>query len=188
FFSATVQRIGVYPLLFYRLLSQFFARESVRAVLIFVVVLHICFAPFIWGSKTFLESAKEVPSILPQGAWGGPDSERFASKVLDPGAPGWQSEPLLALLHHDYFEEGTFPLWNPYQGYGIPLAANMLSQPFFPLTAALSAVINPVSYNWLILLRLFISGLCTYFYLRLFIGFFGSLAGGIAAMLSGYFM
>jgi hypothetical protein len=162
--------------------------ESPRAVLLLFLILAACFAPCIWGNKTLLESAGDVPSIVPGGAWAGKPIELRYSKVLDPGAPGWQSEPLTALVGREYFEEKTLPLWNPYQGYGKPLAANMVSQPFFPLTALLSGMVGPTTYNWFILARLLIAGVCTYFYLRYFVSYLAAVTGGIAAMLAGYYI
>ncbi len=169
-------------------IHRLLANESFRAGLILVFVLHLCFGPCIWGTKTLLESARDVPSIMPQGAWAGKRLVLSSPKVLDAGAPGWQSEPLLGLLHYQYLHEKTIPLWNPYQGYGRPLAADMLSQPFFPLTAGLSLILSPKTYSWYVLLRLFIAGLCAYLYLRLFVSNVAALAGGITSMLAGYYV
>ncbi|MBV9767230.1 MAG: YfhO family protein [Acidobacteriaceae bacterium] len=109
-------------------------------------------------------------------------------KALDTGAPAWVSEPLFKLIRTDYLEERTLPLWNPYQAYGVPLAGDMQSQSFYPLTIALSSCISPRTYNWFILLRLFIAGICAYFYLRIFVSFVAALAGGVTSMLAGYYV
>ncbi len=163
--------------------------DSVRAALVLVFILHLCFFPCIWGKKTLLESAREAPSILWQGAWAGSlQPQSTFNKVADPGAPAWQNEPWFALIQHQYFGEKVLPLWNPYQGYGAPLAANMQSQPFFPLTLALSLHPSPRTYNWYILCRLFIAGFFCYLFLRLFLSFYPALAGGISSMLAGYFI
>ncbi|MBV9406209.1 MAG: hypothetical protein JO211_12765, partial [Acidobacteriaceae bacterium] len=170
------------------MLLAFIRRDGIRATLVLLFVLNVCFAPCIWGRKTFLESARGVPSILPNGAWAGKPLLVRSPRVLDPGAPAWQSEPQLAVIQYEYLHEKTIPLWNPYQAYGRPLAANMLSAPFFPLTAAAALALGPVTYNWYILLRLLLAGICTYLYLRLFLSFLPALAGGIVALLSGYYV
>ena len=47
---------------------------------------------------------------------------------------------------------------------------------------------GPRTYNFFILARFLLTGICTYLYLRLFLPFVPSIAGGIACMLSGYFI
>jgi hypothetical protein len=64
----------------------------------------------------------------------------------------------------------------------------MQSQPFYPLTIAVSVHPTPQTYNWYILLRLLTAGICLYFYLRLFLSFLPSIGGSIAYMLAGYFV
>ena len=163
--------------------------KTYSAALVLLIVLNIAFFQCIWGHRTLLESARDAPSILFRGAYTGqllPESK--FNKVLDPGAPAWLSEPWLAFIQRQYFKEKTLPLWNPYQGFGAPFAANMQSQPFFPLTLALTLHLTPRTYNWYLLSRLFIAGFCSYLYLRLFLSFYPALAGGIASMLAGYFV
>ncbi len=171
-----------------RVASNVWRQESCRAALVLAFLLHACFFQCLWGGRTLLESAQDAPSILFRGAWAGKPVKEPFLKVLDPGAPAWQTEPWFALIRKQYLEEKTLPLWNPYQGFGQPLAANMQSQPFYPLTFALAAHLTPKLYNWYILLRLFIAGFCAYLYLRLFLSFYPALAGGITSMLAGYYV
>jgi hypothetical protein len=165
-------------------------KESIQAALVLIALLHICFFPCLWGKKTLLESARAAPSIVQRGAWAGnPELSTIRSnKVSDPGAPAWQNEPWLALIHHQYLDEKALPLWNPYQAYGVPLAANMQSQPFYPLTVALALHPTPRTYNWYVLSRLFIAGFFMFLYLRLLVSFYPALAGGIACMFGGYYI
>ncbi|HEY3936165.1 MAG TPA: YfhO family protein [Bryobacteraceae bacterium] len=169
-------------------IKKLLAQESCRAALIFAAILHLCFFPCLWGNRTLLASVRDAPSILPNGAWAGkPDANRFP-KTLDEGGPAFITEPLFALARSEYLQEKSFPLWNPYQGYGVPLAANMQSQPFYPLSIALSFCLTPRTYNWYILLRLFAAGMCMFLYLRLFVSFIPALAGGVASLLAGYYV
>ena len=161
--------------------------ETARAAIVLIVVLQICFFPFFWAGKTLLSSAEDAPSIVHDGAAVGSPTDLPLPRLADPGAAAWQTEPWFALSRDEY-RASVPPLWNPYQGYGTPLAANMQSQPFYPLTVALLFHLTPRFYTYYILLRLFIAGIFTYLYLRLFLSFTASIAGGIFSMLTGYFI
>jgi len=164
-------------------------RQTLCAALLLVLALHLCFFPFIWGNKTLLTASRgPIPSIMPNGAWYGGSQGPAFSRGNDMGASGWLLEPDAALIHHQYFREKHLPLWNPYQSYGAPLAANMQSQPFSPLFVLFCLDPGPRTYNFFILARFLLTGICTYLYLRLFLPFVPSIAGGIACMLSGYFI
>lgn len=168
-------------------LRRLVASGGCWASIILLVVLQVCFWPCFWGGKTLLASADEAPSILPGGAAVGNPSDSPFPKVADPGAAAWQNEPWFAFIR-DQYRGGKAPLWNPYQAYGEPMAANMQSQPFYPLTFLLSLRLTPRTYNFFILARLFVAGICAYFYLRLFLSFTAAIAGGIASMLTGYYI
>jgi hypothetical protein len=163
-------------------------REIVWAAAILIALLHLCFFSCIWGDKTLLESARDQPSIMPQGAWAGSPRPMAFPKMLDTGAPAWVPEPFLALIGSDYTKELSLPLWNPYQGYGGPLAADMQSQPFYPLSIALSLHPTPRTYSWFILFRLFLAGICAYSFIRLFVSFVPALAAGVTSMFAGYYI
>ena len=163
--------------------------ETLFATLMLVLALHLCFFPFIWGNKTLLAASRgDIPSIMPNGAWYGQNQGPAIYRGNDPAASAWVLEPWAALVHHQYFSEKGIPLWNPYQSYGTPLAANMQSQPFYPLFMLFALHPGPRTYNAFILCRFLIAGLCAYLYLRLFLPFAPSIAGGIACMLSGYYI
>lgn len=163
--------------------------QTLSASLILILVLHVCFFPFIWADKTLLAASCCItPSIMPTGAWYGNQQGPHIARGNDMGAAGWLLEPDAALVHHQYFREKHLPLWNPYQSYGAPLAANMQSQPFSPLFFLLALDPGPRTFNLFVLARFLFAGLCTYLYLRLFLPFVPSVAGGIACMLSGYYL
>lgn len=164
------------------------AQEGYRAVLILIFVLNVLFFPFVWGHKSMLDSAQLCSSIMPNGAWSGQRVQLARAKTLDGAAAAWFFEPSLAVTGNEYLKDKTLPLWNPYQAYGTPLAANMQSQPFYPLTILLSLHVTPFTYNLYVLARLLIAGLFAYAYLRLYVSFIPSITGAIAAMLSGYYI
>jgi hypothetical protein len=169
-------------------LTRILRRDSFCAVVILVLVLQICFFPFIWGDSTLLESSRNVESILPDGAWTGGSVPPQGWRGPDAGAPAWESEPYISFTRDQYLAEHRPPLWNPSQGFGAPFAANMQSQVFNPLLVVLSLHLTPATYNLFLLLRLLVGGLCAYFFLRLFLPFTPALAGGITCMLSGYYI
>src|SRR6476660_4950514 len=94
--------------------------EGFRAIAILIGVLHVAFFPSIWGDRTLLASSKDVPSIMPAGAWAGPPSAFIISRSVDNAAGGVFGEPNLPLLRYQYTHERVAPLWDPYQGYGVP--------------------------------------------------------------------
>src|ERR1035438_3070518 len=108
-------------------------RQTLSAALLLILALHLCFFPFIWGNQTLLGASRDVPSVMPNGAYGNGSRGLALSRGNDMGASGWLLEPDAALVHHQYFRERRLPLWNPYLSYSAPLAANMQSQPFNPL-------------------------------------------------------
>jgi hypothetical protein len=161
-------------------------RQTLSAVLLLMLVLHLCFLPFIWGDKTLLAGSRGVPSVMPGGAFYGGSQGPYFYRGNDMGASAWMMEPDAPLVRHQYLSERNPPLWNPYQAYGAPLAANMQSQPFNPLYILFALHPGPRTYNLFILCRFLIAGLCAYLYLRLFLPFAPALAGGLVCMLSGY--
>ncbi len=164
------------------------SHPTAAAALTLIAVLHLCFFPFIWGGRTLLSASRGVPSILPNGAFYGGSQGPAIARGNDKVVPAWLPEPDAALLHHQYLREKRLPLWNPYQSYGAPLAADMQSQSFYPLFLLFALHPGPRTCNFFILARFLLAGLFAYLYLRLFLPFVPSIAGGIACMLSGCYV
>ena len=158
-----------------------------RGLLVLAAVLVVLFSPYLVGQKTLLSSSRDVSSILPGGAFG--DSPGPAVlKAPDAGAAGWATEPFIGIEHRELETAPQWPLWNPYEAFGTPLAANMQSQPFYPLTIVLSLAPNAWTYDVWVLARLLIAGFGTFAFMRLFTGRLPSLLSGVAMMLTGYFI
>jgi hypothetical protein len=158
----------------------------VAAAMLFVVV-TAAFGPFAYGDRSLMSSAAEAPSIYLAG--GRPDgSVRGYNKLIDPGAAAWQTEPEFWLEHNEIVDDRVAPLWNPYSAFGTPLAANMISQPYFPLTWLVIAHPTARAYNWFIILRFYFGALFMFLFLRNFVGFAGALAGAIGFAFTGYFV
>jgi len=167
------------------------AHQVLSAAMALGLLLNLCFFPFIWGNRTLLASARStpyVPSVMPNGAFYGPLQGPSIRRANDDGAAAWVLEADAPLVRHQYLAENNAPLWNPYQSYGTPLAANMQSQPFNPLYMLFALHPTPPTFNIFVLFRLFFAGFCAYLYLRLFLTFAPALAGGLVCMLSGYYL
>jgi len=79
-----------------------------------------------------------------------------------------------------------FPQWNPYIFAGMPYIAAMHGDIFYPTFLLRFALETDVAMTWSFIVHLFLAGLFTYGFLRAWgIGFFGSMIGGTAYMLSG---
>ncbi len=79
-----------------------------------------------------------------------------------------------------------FPLWNPYLFGGMPYIAAMHGDIFYPTFLLRMALPTDVAMTWGFIIHLFLAGIFTFGFLRA-IGhsFPGSLAGGLAYMMSG---
>ena len=123
---------------------------------------------------------------MPYGAYEQNKQFKQNRRSNDDGAPAWFSEPSYALLNDDYCKLAIPPLWNPYNGFGAPLLANMQTQPFNPLILIACLSPSPKNDDLFVLARLLLAGILTNFFLRRFIGVYGSIFGATAFMLTGY--
>jgi len=83
-------------------------------------------------------------------------------------------------------EGGGFPLWNPYLFGGMPYIAAMHGDIFYPTFLLRMILPTDVAMTWGFIIHVFLAGLFTFVFLRsLGLGFFGSLIGGLAYMMSG---
>lgn len=160
-------------------------REVAGAAAILFVFVNLVFAPFLWGDRTMMSSADEAASIYAAGAAPAAPGPIAAARTLDPGAAAWQTEPEFA-LEHQMLARGELPLWNPYVGFGQPFAANMIAQPYYPLTAIVDLNASPRAYNWYVALRFWLAGFFAFLFLRYFVRTVAALAGGSAFAFTGY--
>jgi len=83
-------------------------------------------------------------------------------------------------------EGSGFPLWNPYLFGGLPYVAAMHGDIFYPTFLLRMILPTDVAMTWGFIIHVFLAGLFTCIFLRsLGLGFFGSLVGGLAYMMSG---
>ena len=167
-------------------------RTSIRggglsAGLILVLILNVFFFSAIWGGKTLLQSAT-APSVMPSGAYRLVVAPYRLGSTPDPGAPAWTLEPWIKIIARQYLEEGNAPWWNPYSAYGTPFAAAMQPQPFYALTILFALHPTAWTYNLFVIGRLFLAGVLTFYFARLFLSYFPALFAAISFMLNGYFI
>ena len=107
----------------------------------------------------------------------------FKSWTIDPGADGNQFWPVIKLISTLY-SEGTLPLWNPYLGAGVPLAADQAVGVYSPL---MPLYLLP---SWLwdvpLLVSIWLAGLFTFLLLGCWkLNYTSRLIGSLLFMFSG---
>jgi hypothetical protein len=81
---------------------------------------------------------------------------------------------------------GHFPLWDPYLFGGLPFVAAMHGDIFYPTFLLRMIMPTDVAMTWGFIIHVWLAGFFTYLFLRASgFGFFGSLFGGVAYMMSG---
>ena len=79
-----------------------------------------------------------------------------------------------------------FPQWNPYLFGGMPYIAAMHGDIFYPTFLLRMVMPTDQAMTWTFIIHLFLAGLFTFGFLRAWgVGFYGSLVGGLAYMMSG---
>src|SRR6266850_7345996 len=122
--------------------------KAALASLCLLVLLLIAFAPAVFGGKTLLLASWDTASIMSSGAYDqGVRPPLRLARTPDPGAPAWQTEAWFSIIADQFWSEFNWPLWNPYNAYGTPLAASGQPQPFFPLATLLSLHLTAWTYN-----------------------------------------
>ena len=172
--------------------SRFVRRRllGIGVVAGYSLLVAVYFYPVVFSGQSLLTSPA-TPGTLPAGPYG---SESVREKmpeswwVIDGGSSAWAAEPWTALVGRMY-RDGEIPLWNPYSGFGMPLAGNMQSGAFFPLRLPLFLLPTPTVWNAYLLFRFVLMGVFTYRFLRLWtVSRLNAFAGSLAFMFSGYFV
>ncbi len=164
--------------------------EIISITLLLSVILSAVFYQVVWGDRTLMFSARSMASVMPYGAYNPslPVKIELPIRSPDPAAPAWQTDAWVAFMHNQVFKQHVFPLWNPFNGWGMPFLANMQSQPFFPLVWIPSIFPSPIAVDLFDLSRMLFAGIFAYMFLRLFFVRTASVLGAIAFMLTGYIM
>ncbi|MDX6376982.1 MAG: hypothetical protein QOE98_1285, partial [Gaiellaceae bacterium] len=128
-----------------------------RSALLYALVIVVAFPTVAAMRRTFAPNGAVAGQMSQPSALAYPHRARPPS-TIDAGAFSWFFEPMTATAHRS-FGDGTLPLWNPYAGLGMPLAANAQSAVASPLT--LPVLLSPDQRTWnaVILLRLLVGAL-----------------------------
>ncbi len=165
-----------------------YRRDAAILAAILACLLAVTFAPFVFGDRSHMSSSRDVPSIYVTGAVAPGAAEPLPElRALDAGAPGWTTEPWLA-VERQILRDRRVPWWDPFDGYGQPFAASMQPQPFYPPTTLLALHPSPRTYAIWILFRIFLAGWFAALFLRLFAGRGAAAVAGAATMFNGYFL
>ena len=160
---------------------------DLAGLLVSCLVVVVAFSPVIFGGRT-LSTATKAPGTNGYAPFPGQPEPDYSSELrVDPWAQPLQFEPWAEVVHRAY-AKGELPLWNPYQGAGAPLAANMQSAAFDPLLAAV--YLNPSPLTWdLSILGAFIFGAAAAYLLGRVLGLhvIPAVVASAAFSLSGWF-
>jgi len=171
-------------------LTHLLESDCIAGAILLAILLSVFFAPIIFSDSTLLTAAF-VPQTMPGGPYAYPGDAVRHIPVMDPGATGWATEPWDKLISRMY-QSGQLPLWNPHQAAGTPLAANMQSAPFYPVTAVANLVPDhywPYVRDLGLLFQLFLAGLFTLLFARsIGAGPIGAVGAASAYMFTGYLM
>ena len=102
------------------------------------------------------------------------------------GDPVWQMHPWLE-WNRERLRQGDLPLWNPYNGSGVPHLANNVSAVLSPFSVPFYALPFRVALFVAAGFKLFVLGLFTYLYLRrIRLSHLAGTVGAVAFMFSAY--
>ncbi|HLF43268.1 MAG TPA: hypothetical protein VJA46_07055, partial [Acidimicrobiia bacterium] len=161
-------------------------RWDVVCVLVVCVVVLVAFWEVSFGGKTFSTAGNTVGVQGSEPFPGMPT--RFDDPYrIDQGASAWQAEPWAEVVNEAY-GEGRLPLWNPYQGSGAPLAANMQSGAFDPLLLPVNLHPTPLVWDLTTLGAFLLGAVAMYAFGRVLgLGRLSATVSSVAFALSGTF-
>jgi len=159
------------------------SNERIKVTLLYFSLICLIYPQVVFLGRSLIPSLYYPKQFNPPGYEG---IEPVNTFNIDLGTPSFYEVPINRLIGKMYLK-GMIPLWNPYQGCGMPLLAQYSTRALFPYQ-----VLENISPWWLwdyfILGRLLIAGFFTFLFLRLFgLSFVSSFLGGIFYMFSGSF-
>jgi hypothetical protein len=159
-------------------LSTLKKNETVRASVVFIIIIIAAYAPVIFLDQSYNHSLPIPPEYL--GYSGKPTPYEA---TIDPGGNQPLNFPLLK-LERDSILTGELPLWNPYLANGQPFAASTDIYVFSPFNIGF---LLPVDlWDFVFFSMIWVAGIFTFLFLRnIGLGFQSSLAGGTIFMLTG---
>jgi hypothetical protein len=159
-------------------------RKDIPFILILIFLLSIFFYDVLFMGRS-LSTSSLLPGATPQGPFNYTEN-RVKPFTFDLSGNALVNEPNPYIIKKAV-DEGSLPLWSPYEGLGMPLLGNPNTEVLNPLKAPLNLMPGPFMQDVFFLLRLLLLGIFTYLFLRE-AGHeeAASLFGASAYMLSGY--
>ena len=158
------------------------SREYLKVAVILAVTILLVYGDVAFMGYT-LSLAVDNEGVLVGTQYGYTGRRAYSSTVLDPLSTGGQIQPALQLIVQRLYS-GHFPLWNPYQGTGVPLAADPTWSTYFP-TNLLYFIPNGY-WDYVELLKLWVAAMFSYLLLKRFgLSNAASMGGAFAYSLSG---
>jgi hypothetical protein len=131
---------------------------------------------FLWAALTYLVATLSLAHPALRGLF-------LANSWSDQFMAGYAFREFAAATLR---ETGGFPLWNPYLYGGMPYVAAMHGDIFYPTFLLRMVMPTDVAMTFGFIIHVYLAGIFSYLFLRsLGLGFFASLVGGLAYMLSG---
>ena len=151
-------------------------------------IVVVAFSPVLVGGKTLSSAGVgRAPGTNGYAPFPGEPGSTSSDFRIDKGASVWQTEPWAEVIHREYSTR-ELPLWNPYEGAGAPLAANMVSAAFDPLL--LAVYLHPTPLTWdLSIIGAFVLGAAAAYVFGRVLGLriVPAVVGSAAFSLSGWF-
>ena len=166
-----------------RIISSLEGHEKVSVALLYLLLICAAYAPVVFYGRSLHASLYHPYGVLndwPSGYEGRKPLNTFNIDQTH-ALTAWPLNKVMG----DMYRKGEIPLWNPYQGAGVPLAGQCTIGVFFPYH--ILECISPVwTWDYFLLGRLWIAGFFTCLFLRLLgLSLTASLLGGIFYMFSG---
>lgn len=167
-------------------MEKFWNNKLIRAALLYLAAIAVFYGPVMFLGKTLQPALYQPHGVLDGWAYGYEGRVPESTFNIDLATPAYYETPINKLAGNLY-KNGELPLWNPYQGAGMPLSAQYSTRVFFPYQ--IFEDISPVRlWDYFILGRLFIAGFFTFLFLNsLGLEFAPAFLGGLFYMFSGSF-
>jgi hypothetical protein len=161
-------------------------RQDILIALAFFILPLLLFSPVTLGNRTLLP----LDNLFVGEPWAS-----FASEL---GVSRPHNALLSDLILENYvwkhfivqsIQNRSIPLWDPYLFAGHPFLANGQHSAFYPLSLIFYVMPLTEAYGWFTVIQFWLSGLFTYFFLRVLgANRLGGLVGGITYQLSVFFV
>ncbi|MBI4949004.1 MAG: hypothetical protein HY955_02530 [Deltaproteobacteria bacterium] len=161
-------------------------QDKSRALLYYILLISILYGPVVFFGKSLQPALYQPYGLLDAWPHGYDGRTPVNTFDIDLATPAYYEWPINKLVG-DLYRKGEIPLWNPYQGGGVPLAAQYSTKAFFPYQVLED--LSPVwAWDFFMLGRMLTAGFFTYLFLSLLgLEFAPAFLGGLFYMFSGSF-